>query len=497
MKTVYSIALGLLMVWATYGQTFKKAEGSGTDVTISKKGEIFVVGTSKQIFKYDFKIEDFRLHSKANRSAKAIAAAQEKFSYLLTNDGRMHITYATNDSRIGAIGSLKLIDIYVGENNALWGVDTRGAVKRYSSSWQPFSIAGNNNKKVCVNNSGRVFTLKNDNTIYEYYNGATRKLPGAATDITYDHAQKKLYVLGTSKRFFVWNPGRKNWDLVKNTRNDFKSIAAHNGQLWGTTTRNEIYTTANVKKTTSNNLGSKKLKITLTKVECLKNGDGGNNADDYFLEFFTTLKVANRDFPFRGKEYLRLESEIEEYGENRNLYIDYRHRRQEGKLAHDFTWYLVDKETERMLAKRQLHVQPRKSMNINNSGYFELKGTNTIKESNSQFYIGATLSEITHRTTLQLKAPGWEITKIIGEKKKINLPLALDYLSKTKNKGDFSFSRAPYYRMGTGYAGLTLDEGAGGHRSMSGYFYGLSREDEDGTKVTREAKVHFTIELID
>ena len=496
MKTIYSLAMGLLMVWGINAQTFKKVNGAAMDICTDKQGNVFVVSTIKQVLKFDVGQSKFKIHAVAKGSAEVVAGAN-KDTYVIAR-GKTHQTSSRGTNAFYNVSAPTLNDIYVDTKNNLWGINSaKRIVHKGPKGWQVFQLAGANNKKLALNNSGRVFALKANNAIYEYYNGRARKLPGAATDIAYDHKQNKLYVLGISKRFFVWNPGRNNWDLVKNTRNDFKSIAAHDGKLWGTTTRNAIYTTTNVNPTTSKSLGGKKLKITLTKVECLKNGDGGNNPDDYFLEFFTTLEVANKDIPLRNKEYLRLGTEIEEYGQNKNLYIDYRHAILRGEIVHDYTWYLGTEENRKLWDKRQLHVLPRKMVKINNSGHFTLSENNRIKESNSQFYISAALSEITYRKQLFLKAPGTEVTKIFGEKKKINLPLALDYLSKTKNKGDFSTSKSPYYRMGTGYTGLTLDEDAGGHRSMSGYFYGLSREDKDKTRVTREAKVHFTIELID
>lgn len=249
MKTIYSLAMGLLMAWGVNAQTFKKAKGRATDVSISESGEVFVVGTSKQIFKYHFNIEDFKLYSVANRRAKTITAAKANNVWLLTTDGRIHITYTKN--KIQAMGSLALRDIYVGKNNVLWGIDTKGAIKKKDGSWKPFTMAGTDNKKVAVNNTTGVFAIKNNNSIWSYVKGrGPRRFPGEATDIAYDHVQKKLYVLSKStKRIMVWNPSRNRWDAVKNTRRDFKSIAAHNGQLWGTTTQNAIYTTAAIKNT--------------------------------------------------------------------------------------------------------------------------------------------------------------------------------------------------------------------------------------------------------
>ena len=127
MRLIYSMALGLLMAWSSHAQTFKKAKGGGTDVSISENGEVFVVGTSKQIFKYHFNIEDFKLYSAANRRAKTITAAKANNVWLLTTDGRIHITYTKN--KIQAMGSLALRDIYVCKNNALWGIDSKGAIK--------------------------------------------------------------------------------------------------------------------------------------------------------------------------------------------------------------------------------------------------------------------------------------------------------------------------------------------------------------------------------
>ena len=291
MKTIYSLAMGLLMVWGINAQTFKKAKGGATDVSISESGEVFVVGTSKQIFKYHFNIEDFKLYSVANRKAKTIAAAKANNVWLLTTDGRIHITYTKN--KIQAMGSLALRDIYVGKNNALWGIDTKGAIKKKDGSWKPFLMAGTDNKKVAVNNTTGVFAIKNNNSIWSYVKGREpRKFPGEATDIAYDHVQKKLYVLSKStKRMMVWNPSRNRWDAVKNTRRDFKSIAAHNGQLWGTTTQNAIYTTATIKNTEKPVARDFSGRYRVTVTYLYSNVWSGNSITSYQADIFGTIGV--------------------------------------------------------------------------------------------------------------------------------------------------------------------------------------------------------------
>ncbi|WP_394748083.1 tectonin domain-containing protein [Spongiimicrobium salis] len=486
MKTIQNTKIYLLLILFCIGanaQTFTKADGGATDISMDTKGNVFVVGTSKQLFKYNFKENRFKLHAIAKRKARALAA-QSGWNYLLTTDGKMHKSYANSTSRINPLGGSILKDIYVGQSNNLWSVNGKGEIQRYSSGWRPFPIAGKNNKKVCVNNTGGVFVLKTNNTIWSYTNGKARKLPGAATDITYDHVQKKLYVVGVSKRIFLWNPRRNNWDLVKNTRNDFKRIAVNNGKIWGTTTRNEVYTTDDIKrrKGDSNNY---KLKVTLTGIECFRNGDGGTNPDDYYLDFYTNLSVNNRNYAFAKKELLKLENDIKKVKKD-YLYLNHWWN---GDKKHVIGRTVLSQDEAALMNKhRQLFARPGKPAGIHNSGIYLIPKNSSISTSNTQFYVGATLDEITKVYTG--KAP---FTRITGGKKKINLKKALDYLSRATDKRGFSPAKAPYYNMGTGYAVMSLDEAPDGHRSMRGYFYG--RVNKNGK--LRTAQINYTIELVD
>jgi putative transposon-encoded protein len=426
MKKLFTITLGILLTATAYAQTFNKAIGGATDVAISNSGNIFVVGTSKQIFKYDFNENKFKLHSVADRKVKAIAA-NEDWNYLLTTDGRMYRSYARDSRRIDPLGYVPLKDIYVGKNNDLWGINSKGMVQRYYSGWRPFSIAGSDNKKVCVNNSGRVFSIKNNNTIWEYYNGRARKLPGGGTDITYDHAQNKLYVLGTSKRIFVWSPVRNNWELVKNTRNDFRSIAAYNGKIWGTTTRNEIFSTANIRtNNTTSNSGSYKLKITLVSLEATKVWDA-DGKDDYLLHFEPTLKLNGREQFLKYKKYGRIGNLIDKYGPRNALYI----RRTKEQRDH---------------ANVQIHARKNVKERIGNSGIFEIPKNYRITDSGTDFNVKVVIDEVSDKTI-----------RVRNKNAKFNLKEILNYLLNKTRKTNYKCDIKGWCEMGAGYDLVKLE----------------------------------------
>ncbi|XLS29145.1 hypothetical protein ACJD0Z_18350 [Flavobacteriaceae bacterium M23B6Z8] len=241
------------------------------------------------------------------------------------------------------------------------------------------------------------------------------------------------------------------------------------------------------KKTSSNTVTSStkkplKLKLTLTRLECIKNGDGGSNPDDYWLDFSATLKINGRPYQMKPKEYLKMKPIMDQIAPSPNLYINYQYYLSNGKSIKE-RGYLASAN----MNKRQLFARPGKDALINNSGVFTIprKG---VSESNTQFIVSARLEEQTGTNNEKDFA-----VMTNSENKKINLKRVLDYLTKKVNKNSFDVSRAPYYKMGTGYTSLTLDEAANGDRSVSGYFYGGSTKDNK----VRSAKIHYTIELLD
>ncbi len=467
MKKLYLLVFTILLTINAHSQTFNKALGGATDVSISNKGNVFVVGTSKQVFKYDFNNKKFKLHSVANKKAKTITA-NEDWNYLLATDGRMYRSYGRDARRVDALGALVLKDIYVGKSNNLWGINVKGAVQRYSSGWRAFSIAGSDNKKVAVNNSGRVFTIKNNNAIYEYYNGTARKLPGSATDITFDHAKQKLYVLGTSKRIFVWNAGRKNWDPVKNTRRDFKSIAAHNGKLWGTTTGNEIYTTANIKANNpTNSSGTHKLKITLVslKTDAVWDSDG---KDDYLLHFEPNLNLNGREQTLKYKKYGRIKNPIDKHGPRNALYI----RRTKGQADH---------------AAVQIHARKNIQVAIGNSGIFEIPKNSRITDSGTDFTVKVVMDEVSGNTE-----------RITSKNARFNLKEILNYLLNQTNKTNYRCDGNGWCKMGIGYEQVRLEK-ENQKRTVVNYVSGFKSKGTIGFVGYAKTKpnIKFVFELVD
>ncbi|NER19061.1 hypothetical protein [Spongiivirga citrea] len=487
--------LGLLLIMATYmnAQTFTKAQGQATDISMNTKGDVFVVGTSKQLFKFNRKENRFKLHTVASRKAKALAASSN-FNYFIKNDGKLFRSDSQDTNRESAIGNMLLKDLYYANSDNFWVVGANGSIYKrkvfrinssgqFNTSFsnlmpQVLSIAGKSNKKVCSNNSGKVFTLKNDNTIWEYYNGRSQKLPGSATDIAYDHVQKKLYVLGTSKRIFVWNPGKNNWDLVKNTRNDIKSFAVNSGIIWCTTTRNDIYNTANTStKVVVNNTSYYKLKITLNSIVC-DNAWDSDKKDDYLLKFVPSLKIGTRNYSMQNKKYTRIKKQIEEYGPQTALYV----HRKKGAKDH---------------AQVQLHVENNRRLDINNSGIFKIPKNTALTDSRVDFTLNVVVDEVSKN-----------IERVMQKNVKLNLKNIIDYLA--GNKTVKKFSKSPNesikvgsnyvfkHEMGNGYQSLLLSQ-QNGTPIIKDNFNGNTKGKGFGlwADIVSRATVNYTIELVD
>ena len=457
MKTISKIILLLFCLSiSTSGiaQTFTKADGGAIDISISPASEVFVIGTSKRIFKYDKYSNSFKLYENANRKAKQIFAYKGNIQGLL-EDGRA-FKKAPN-SKFYIRSTTKRKDIAVDERGRTCYVQTDGSIN-YGYPRVSLAKTGRNNAKICPINDLHFYVLKNDNSIWEYTNGNGKKLPGAATDIAYDHIQKRLYVVGVSKRIFLWNRSRKNWDLVRNTRNDVVSLAAHNGIIWCTTTRNEVYTTAKIKSNRSNNSGDYKLKITLKEIYAQSTWDS-DKKDDYLINFLPTLSLNNKPQPLKYKKYGRIKALIEKHGHPSALYV----YRKKGDSDH---------------AAVQIHVKNLQKATISNSGIFMIPKNKPITDSGTDFNLKVVVDEVSKETT-----------RIIQENVKLNLKAIINYLSGKTNSTNRN--------MGSGYRNMELTV-QNNKRIIKDQFIGSTKTVGYGLWATNSTPIiRYTIELVD
>ncbi|MEL6975981.1 MAG: hypothetical protein AAGL29_11370, partial [Bacteroidota bacterium] len=242
MKFIQNILFTLLALGTVSAQTFTKVPGAATDVAVAPNGSVYVVGTSKRVFKWNTSKKNWDTFYDAGRQAKFIDA-QNNYLNTVNSRGQLFSTNtSTKSSRLlKSLGS-GLKDY--GQKGAMI-LSTGIALNQPARDIKQTLADAPVNNKVAAVNEQSMYVIKNDKSIWFCQrNKKGVKLPGAALDIAYDPIKKKVYVIGTSKRIFVWNTSRRNWDTVRNTRNDFANLAVNNGVIWATTTKGDIYTTA-------------------------------------------------------------------------------------------------------------------------------------------------------------------------------------------------------------------------------------------------------------
>ncbi len=467
MKIVKTIGLLCLAISSLHAQNFKKMPGGGTDVAMSPDGKVYVVGTSKRVFKFNTSRNNWDVYWEAGRKAKSISASNNAI-VVLDSDGKAH----RRGYQAKSFNSSGYQDAVLDKDSRLWMSNSAGQVRRHYKDNKWIGSVAKSDKdivKLCPISSGALYALKNDNTIWLYTSSGGKKLPGGATDIAYDHTTKKLYVVGTSKRVFVWNPRRSNWDLVQNTRNDVRSLAVNKGVIWCTTTRNEIYSNS-----ASSSTDTYKLKITLLDIGA-KNTWDGDHKDDYLLDFTPSLSINGKTYAMEHKKFGRNETYVKSYGKPSSLHV----RRTKNQSHH---------------AQVQLHVKKMNRLNISNSGIFEIPKSEVINDSGTDFNLKVVVDEVSNDTE-----------RIVQVNEKLNLPLILEYLLKQRTAS--SFSKSSDYMLAD-FSGFT--QSIRKHRMGSGY-RNLYLTSENGKRIildnVSEAKfknsaytypvITYTIELVD
>lgn len=481
MIKIFKILVFIISVgFVTNAQNFTKVPGAATDVAIAPNGSVYVVGTSKRVFKWNNSKKNWDTFYDAGRQAKFIDA-QNNYLNTVNSRGQLYTTNtSTKSSRLlKSLGS-GLKDY--GQKGAMI-LSTGIALNQPArDKKQTLADAPINNKVAAVNEQS-MYVIKNDKSIWFCQrNKKGVKLPGAALDIAYDPIKKKVYVIGTSKRIFVWNASRRNWDTVRNTRNDFANLAVNNGVIWATTAKGDIYTTASTSSGTSNT-GVYKLKITLQKVTSF--GPINKDGDTFLLAFNPTLKIGSSktNIKMKDRRYAKMSREIQRYGKGNQLYVT--RKRNES----DF---------DKVLIKPGKNL--RNTFSINNSGVFEIPKNTPLTESNLDFSIGINFSEVSEGTLY-----------LNRQTAKLNLKEILNYLTGKKSASNYDYDdtqfREEARKLGVGYRTLYLKTQSG-KRYIEDNFTGNYSEETNNRKRNvslrlnrpvslSTGKVFYTIELID
>jgi len=222
-------------------QTFVKRQGKATDVAISKKdGSVYVVGTSKNVFKYNTTTKRFSPFGPQTRDVSRIAMSKLNQIFASKINGAV---YRSNGSSSWTAQNAYSDDVSTDKVGKLWvAMKKRGGdIQKYDYSWKRPLKAIINVDKVAPIGDNTVWVVMKDKSIKKYENDKWNNMPGAALDITVDTKTADVYVIGTSKRIFKWKKRDRKWVPLKNTRKDFTSLDAQNGKLWAIASDKSIY----------------------------------------------------------------------------------------------------------------------------------------------------------------------------------------------------------------------------------------------------------------
>ncbi|WP_394748084.1 hypothetical protein [Spongiimicrobium salis] len=487
MKTIKITGLLLGMAMSLGAQTFKVAPGLATDVSLNRQGDVFVQGTSGNIFKFHTKDIEFKRYQPLNSTTingVGISSGPYRDRYknpalssrLVGHDLLLHLTK-----------SPAYLDACLTTNNSVWALDKTGRLfpaMTFGRNNIPNKRAlGTNNRRIVAVDRNHIYVVKKDRSIWHYGN-SNYKLPGAALDIAYDQKQKKLYVIDAYKRILVWNTRRKNWDALSGTRRDFKRLSVYNGKIWATTTNNKIYT--NDSKALESyryaNTREYKLKVTLEHISCSQAWDN-DRKDDYLLKMEPELSINYRKYYLRDQRYGRIKDLIKKHGTNNSLYV-HRNKNQNDHGA------------------VQLHTRENSSVQIQNSGVFYIpKGVDLNKK--ADFKVALVVDEVSAKTE-----------RIIQKTDKLHLRNMLDYLSGHKKMNQFRVAKTEnissntngvlirgqrkYYDMGSGYKSVELKTDPKNRPVIYAYVSGSKKSKAFGAshKYTKP-NVRYRIELVD
>lgn len=237
----YFLILAFLCCLNVKAQSFVKVQGAATDIAISPKdGSVYVVGTSKNVFKYNFNSKRFAPFGPQTKDVARIAVSNLNQIFASKINASIECSNGSSSwTKLSAFSN----DVATDNNGMLWvSMKNRGGdIQTYDNAWKRPLKAIVNVSKVAPVNQNTAWVIMNDKSIQKHENNRWNNMPGAALDIAVDTKTKEVYVIGTSKRIFKWNNTSKKWLPLAGTRTDFESLDAHDGKIWAVATDKSIY----------------------------------------------------------------------------------------------------------------------------------------------------------------------------------------------------------------------------------------------------------------
>jgi hypothetical protein len=264
---VITLTIGLLLGsnQNINAQTFVKKQGAATDITINPKdGSVYVVGTSKNVFKYDTRSKKFKPFGKQSKNIKSITVHSNGSLYMVSTSNEVYIDV---NGRWNKIPGIKTTEVDIDKNGNVRALDLSGKLKKlFQGKWKDESLVNRNTSgfnQIIGQDSKVVYGRFKNNAFKIHKSGKWTTLNGSPLKITMDDKTGEVYAVGRNKGIYKWNSSTSKWVLLKNTRKDFKDLAVHNGKIWAVATNKAIYYYDNNKRTKDY---SGKYKVTVTRV---------------------------------------------------------------------------------------------------------------------------------------------------------------------------------------------------------------------------------------
>ncbi|GAB5564710.1 MAG: hypothetical protein Wins2KO_17730 [Winogradskyella sp.] len=230
------------------GQTFVKVGGVATDIAISPKDESVYIVSNKNVFhNYNKSTKKWKLFGKRTNNVKSISIHPNGSVYMVSQSNEVHINVKgkwikipgikTNEVDIDKDGNIRALNLS-GRLHQLIGGKWKSQTKMNASQ--------DGFRQVIGQSKTLSYARFNTNAFHVYKNGRWKKLSGSPLRITMDDKKKIPYAVGRNKGVYMWSLSKNKWELLKNTRKDFKEVAVQNGKIWAITTNNRIYHYASV-----------------------------------------------------------------------------------------------------------------------------------------------------------------------------------------------------------------------------------------------------------
>lgn len=225
-------------------QAFVKVDGQARDIAISSKDKgVYIINTSGNVERYLRKTTNYRSHGELSKNAKSITVDPNGTVFMVSTSNDLHIDIK---GRWNKIPGMKVTEVDINRKGSIRVLNTSGRIfYYYDGTWNPHSKANRStsgfNQFVTTPSSKEMYARFKDNTFTHFKGGTWQTLSGKPLRIAIDNANGNVYAVGRNRGIYKWNTSSKKWELLKNTRKDFKEVAVYDSDIWAISMNGSVY----------------------------------------------------------------------------------------------------------------------------------------------------------------------------------------------------------------------------------------------------------------